>query len=474
MMAEKRRATVLAWGLGVFAAAWVWTAVLAHVGAPIGPSDEHLDLGRRLYRTGSLSTTTDPGVLRPPGYLAFIAATLHLRDAWTALRGLPSDQAPTDEQAVLQAQSVVGAAAAVFVFAFAVSLVPPFEAACAALVLAWGPVALPMVGVWSYPTLHVALVAFATAHLDHAVRAAPRKPLGPLLAGVSWGLVTLVRPVTLILPPFVYLMARRPGDRSRKSAALVALLFAAGMALAILPYTVRNYLATRRVVLVNAQDGFALWAATARRFEPQEEFLSWGSLWGERGMIIYRRVTRRPEYDLETFSAHVLELNDAFRDQALRNLRRRPGVYVANVATNLSVFCRDPMDRWPISLANANQRDVRRAERVATAYAAALMLLALVGVVVGVRRGDGAAWTVLLVFVTMALSHALTYLNARYTYVKLPLLAMALPFCFAALADRSVPGRRGPSGVRLSSVLAATVLALTAASTLMLLLPAAG
>jgi len=469
-MAENRRATVLSWGLGVFAAAWVWTGVLAHLGAPVGPSEEYLDLGRRLYRTGSLATQSDPGVLRPPGYLAFIAATLHLRDAWTAVRGLPAGQATTDEEAVLQAQSVVNAAAAVAVFAFAVSLVPPFEAACAALALACGPVALPIVGVWSYPTLHVALVAFATAHLAHAVGAAPRRSLSPLLAGVSWGLVTLVRPVTLILPPFVYLLARRQRDRSGRSAGLFALLFTAGMALAILPYTVRNYRVTGRVVLVNAQGGVALWAATARRFEPHEEFLSWGSLWGERGMIIYRRVTNHPEYDLETFSAHVLELDDAFRAQALRNLRRRPGVYVANVATNLLAFCRDPMDRWPIRLANANQWDPRRFELLASAYSVALLLLALTGVVVGVHRRDDAAWTVLLVFGTMAMSHALTYLNGRYTYVKLPLLAMALPLCFAALADLSVRWRRWPSGVRLSSVLAATVLALTAASTLILLL----
>ena len=52
-------------------------------------------------------------------------------------------------------------------------------------------------------------------------------------------------------------------------------------------------------------------------------------------MTIYRQVTGHAEYDLAVFSGQVFELEHAFRRQALRNLRRRPSVYLHNVVSNL-------------------------------------------------------------------------------------------------------------------------------------------
>ena len=48
--------------------------------APALISEEHFRLGERLHATGTLSLDTAPGFLRPPGYPAFVAAVLHLRD----------------------------------------------------------------------------------------------------------------------------------------------------------------------------------------------------------------------------------------------------------------------------------------------------------------------------------------------------------------------------------------------------------
>ena len=58
------------------------------------------------------------------------------------------------------------------------------------------------------------------------------------------------------------------------------------MAIPILPYTVRNYSITGRLVLVNVQGGFALWATTADRPQAHEEFLSWPALWEKHGMTL--------------------------------------------------------------------------------------------------------------------------------------------------------------------------------------------
>ena len=192
-------------------------------------------------------------MLRPPGYPAFVAATLHLRDTFAAMRGLGPTQAGADEDAVLFGQCLVVAATATVIFAFGATLLPPLEAACAGLVFACGPIGVALVGLRSYHLLHILGLAVGTAQLAFAARAPSGRPLGTLLPGVLWGIATLVRPVSLILPPFVFLLARLRRGGAWRSAALFTLLFTVGMAIPILPYTVRNYSITGRLVPVNVQ-----------------------------------------------------------------------------------------------------------------------------------------------------------------------------------------------------------------------------
>jgi hypothetical protein len=64
---------------------------------------------------------------------------------------------------------------------------------------------------------------------------------------------------------------------------------------------------------------------------------------------------------------------------------------------------------------------------------------------------------VFLVFCSLAVAHSLTYLNQRFSYVKLPLLAMGVVFTLASLGDRSLPLARSDMRVRLGAVLAALV-----------------
>lgn len=453
----------------MFVLALAWSRALVLATTPLGAFEEHFAIGQRLYRTASLAGENDPGVLRPPGYPAFVAATLHLRDALAAARGLDPARAAPDEGAVLLGQCLLVAAAATAIFAFAVSVLPPFEAACVGLALACGPIVIALAGLLSYPLLHLLGVAVASAQLAHAARVPGEKRLTVLLSGVSWGVVTLIRPVTLILPPFVFLLARLRRGGAARPAALFALLFTLGMAIPILPFAVRNYGITGRLVPVNVQGGFALWATTAARPKQGEEFLSWPQLWGERGFRIYRQVTGDAEYDLATFSTHVVELEEAFRRQAFRNLRRQPSVYLQNVADNLRRFCGAAMARWPVSFADLNYRPTSRARALVDAYSLALLLLALPGLLLGLWRRDAAAWTVLLVFVALAMAHAITFLNDRYTYVKLPLLAMGLALGLAALGDRSIALWGAHVRPRVAAVLAATALAGSASATLLLL-----
>jgi hypothetical protein len=461
----RSRLALASWGLGVFVTALAWNRGVAEGTTPLGASEEHFAIGQRLYRTHSLAGANDPGVLRPPGYPAFVAATLHLRDALAPEPDRTRDGA--DEEALLLAQAVVVAAAATVIFAFGAALVPPFEAACAGLVFACGPITIALAGLHSYQSVHVLLLAAATAQLGHAARAPGARPPRVLLAGILWAFATLVRPVTLILPPFVYLLARFRRGAEWRSAALFTLIFTTGMAIPILPYAVRNYSITGRVVPVNVQGGFALWATTAGRPEPPDPFLSWPRLWEQYGMTLYRQVTGDSEYDLAVFSTRVVELEDAFRRQALRNVRREPSVYFGNVASNLWRFGSDAMGGWASSFAELNYKPAERTRLILVAYGWGLLLLALPGLALGLKRRDACAWAVILVLTTLAIAHAMTFLNARYAYVKLPLLAMGSTLTIAALGNRAVAlgGRR----VRLAAVLAAAAGVGSASATLLLL-----
>ena len=186
-------------------------------------------------------------------------------------------------------------------------------------------------------------------------------------------------------------------------------------------------------------------------------------------MTLYRQVTGDPEYDLATFSTHVIELEDAFKRQALRNLRRRPSVYLHNVANNLWRFCSDSMASWPGTFADQNQLPRSRTRFLVGAYSLGLLLLALPGLVRGLCLRDASAWTLFLVFCALATAHAITFLNPRYTYVKLPLLAMGFTLTLAALEGRSIALGRTRVRLRLAAVLAVTVLVCSASATVLLL-----
>jgi hypothetical protein len=452
----------------VFVLALAWSQGLAQVTTPIGASEDHFALGQRLYRTGSLAAGADPGLLRPPGYPAFVAAVLHLRDGFASMGVSGLTQAGADENALQLAHCLVVAATATVIFAFGATMLPPLEAACAGLTFACGPVSIALIGLHSYHLLHLLGLAAGTAHLAIAARVPRWGPLDSLLPGILWGIVALVRPVSLVLPPFVFLLARiRRGGTSRSSA-LAALLFTLGMAIPILPYTLRNHGISGRLVLINVQGGFQLWGATMERPQAPEDHLTWLALWRQYGMSIYRQVTGHAEYDLAVYSTHVVELEAAFRRQALRNLRRRPSVYLRNVADNLRRFCSDPMASWPSTFADQNQLSRSRTRLVVSAYSLGLLLLAVPGLVRGLWGRDASAWALFLVFCSLAAVHAVVFFYDRYAYVKLPLLAMAFTVTLAALGDRSIALAHTGIRLRFAALLGVTVLVCSAAATVVL------
>jgi hypothetical protein len=444
------------------------SVVLASARAlPIGPLEEHFLLGQRLHEEGSLGAR----LLRPPGYPAFVAATLWARDGLRATGLLPGPL-QRDEVTVTLVQRLALLLVSCVVFREALRLTTAFGAFCLATLLSVNPLSLILAGTLSYPLLDMLLVALGTTLLARATGADRWRPL--LLAGVLWGLAALVRPVALALPAFALVAAlwRRPGSWRPGLRAGAGL--AMGMAAMVGPYALRNLALTGRLVPVCAQAGFALWGSSVARPLPGESYVGWVRIWREKGMPLFAEVTGSPEYSIDRLTEHALRLDAAFGRAARANIERDPGTYLSNVANNLLRLPLDTSGWWwqrflwvnagqPLSGDEPAPPDARARSRIALADAFMLVLnlAGLAGILIGLARSDPWAEPILVVYAVLWLGNAFTFAASRYAYARLPLSILALGILLR------LPGA---AASRASSLLAGALVALALGATAGLIL----
>jgi len=413
------------------------TALLVFISvasSPVGEIEEHFELGRQWRTTGGF-----PAVLRPPGYPAFVALTLLARDGLQSLPLIGSRWPFTgalndDKVVVLAAQGLLLVLTSGALFWFSSRDQRLLPALCVAALFGCNPYSIILVGTLSYYWLHVVLIVFSTIALALALERPDRARL--LMAGLLWGVATLVRPVSLILPVFVVFLPLVHSGAGRTWRVFARFLgwFSLGMALAVLPVTVRNFAATGRVIPVNAQVGFGLWGNTIEKIPSHTGYLTWTVLWAEHGVPVMARVTGsaapRPESVEDT-----IRLNDKFTRLALARIRQTPSIYAHNVFINFREFNLDRLGVWlkffqrvqvGVPMGDVPDRPLDRPARWGAAAAEAMMIvmmvMALAGVAVGLWRRHPAAWTVAAVYASMVVAHSIMFLTPRYPYVKLPLV----------------------------------------------------
>ncbi len=414
----------------------------------LGVHEDHFDKGVSLYETGSMSSGSKPMVFRPPGYPVFVAVTLAFRDAAISIgRPLWGDVRPGGGRrvAVLAAHAALLGVLGAAIFWFAIDRTGAFVAAACAVGVSCNPLLLLIAGHVSYELLHLVLVTIATLMLLR--RAGVGKPDRAAMFGngLVWGAVTLVKSVTLIAPAFVLLWASF--HYGLRKAARTTAFFAAGLLLVVAPYTVRNYLVTDRFIPVNAQAPFALWATSLERIPSGANYLHWVTIWFRSAMKTYTEVTGAPEYSLGVFEDHVLELSDRFRVMAGDNLRREPTVYAYNVLHNGVIFVVDPPTSFFFT-SYAWPGDASTARFVAGLSVGLMTVISVIAIVIGSVQRDP-RWTLLLaLFAMMWAAHALTFLEARYLYIKLPTIVAGFVFaCVVASSDGLPRWRRGAVSV---------------------------
>lgn len=423
------------------------TAAAALWALPAGPIEEHFDIGRQLRATGSLGGT----VFRPPGYPAFVALVLRARDA----AGLkPHVQ---DSTAVIAAQWLALLGLALLLFLLLARRDPAGGFLVGALMFA-NPLSVVLAGALGYALLDIVFILLGTLALAAAVRDPAPRPLSALVAGLVFGLAALVRPVALAVPASA---AALEWLRGRWTAGWRLLAWLSlGMLAVVGPYMLRNHLVSGRFVPVSAQAGFNLWASSVGKRGADEPFVSWRSVWEGEGMRIYSRVTGEKDYSLSVLTANAVRLNDEFGREAIRNIRRDPGTYAANVANNLWRFPLDTTAWWWRRFAWENAGHpmngtaaadptprARRASAIADAAMFAQSLVGMLGLLVGLRSRDPWARPILAVLAALWLGNSALLLLSRYTYAKLPLLVLSTGMLFRAppgaptvlLARRVVP-----------------------------------
>lgn len=402
--------------------------------AHLSAEEEHFLLGQHLHATGVLSIDGTPAFFRPPGFPAFVAFVLRVRDA----ASLPLD----DKRAVALGHACLLSLGGVALFLHTVRRHPVAVAFAAGVLFAFHPLNLLIARNLTYYTLHIVLVAVATLALSCAVSSQGRRRTASALgAGLLWGAATLVRPMSLLLPPFLLLLARWVGGKGSWSRALgFTCLVTAGMAVVVAPYTLRNYRLTHRLIVVNAQDGFALWGLAVTN-KPAGDTGEWFTLWREEGERIFTRATGVSPYTIESLYPHVLALNDAFRAEARQAIGRDPARFARNAASNLVAFNVDYTHVW-LRLGYVSEGwDWPPRVFLAQLLGWSVLVFALAGVVRGLHEGDADARMVAAVYCMFWAAHGMVILMSRYTYVRFPLVLVAFPLALRGVENKPVARR---------------------------------
>jgi len=425
-----------------------------------GMAEEYFNLGFNLLHSGMLTADNQtPCLLRPPGYPFFIASVLSIRRAVAHLD--PTDPAAKDHQAatfddrtaVFLAQCVLLALSTAVLFLWMSRHLLVRDAFILSLLFGCNPYMLILTGLLHYDILHVFLIILSSYVLCCAVEIRGwRHILFLALAGVLWGFSTLVRPVTLILPAFAIVLFLIHFKFSLRPTLVSAVVFTLALLVTIAPYTLRNYRHTGRVIPVNAQGYVALWSGTVRILHPSPNHFKWWNLWNDDGMEIFRRVTKTSSYSYDEYVRNIVQIEDEFAKEAAQNLRRQPGVYIANVLRNFKTIALDTNSvfikvfqtiQQPGTIIEKKWFGLGYPQDFYPSYAAAafelliaiLTLFGFLGISVALIRKDASLAVGGLVFLCICLAHSITLVDMMHYYVKMP-----FPFLFTAYFTNALSG----------------------------------
>nr|CAI78517.1 hypothetical protein [uncultured bacterium] len=279
-----------------------------------------------------------------------------------------------------------------------------------------------------------------------------------LLSGICWGLTTLIRPTTLILPVFFLVFLVFYFKKDTKKIVPSIMMFSLGMLLAVFPQTCKNYSKTHRMIPVNAQAWTVLWANTVERGEVSQNHFNWLNVWSSKGMPIYQRVTNEESYYFLNIIKYNMELEDAFKAEAISHLIHQPQVFVKNVAQNFGSFFMN-INSVTINIFQALQErdrdfiDIREwvrpghpqgfhpmlAQRLFEVLHFLLLLLSVFGITIAFLRKEKTVLFLFCMFLCFAFAHAITTADFMYYYIKMPFFIFFAGYAITCAAQMKTP-----------------------------------
>ncbi|MFA5392911.1 MAG: glycosyltransferase family 39 protein [Candidatus Ratteibacteria bacterium] len=224
------------------------------------------------------------------------------------------------------------------------------------------------------------------------------KKQGWLLSGVVLGLATLTRPVTILFPFFLLagflIFARR-----KARAVFMVTVFCLGMALPILPWTVRNALVFHRFVPVAVGSGFNLWVGS---YLPWDGDYNWKDLSDSKELV-----KGLPQ----------IEADRKFFAEGVKNIKQHPADY--------ALLCVKKMGRFWLQAPGGKQVLDKRptAKILVFAFQYFLLLFFLFGVFSAWKERNARVCLPVLMIFYFTFAHLFLLAIPRYHIPVLPLVA---------------------------------------------------
>ncbi len=327
-----------------------------------GFAEEYYYVGLHYAKNGSLGLSANypwSYVHRPPGYSFFIGVVLKTWSKFTTREnatqitnnsevfaykpGLKPNTLQDSFKAVYFAQALVLALSAVFLFLLLSHNATLSSSFVMALLFGCNPYMIIHVGLLHYSILHIFLIIISTYSLV-LITGENRPDIWKFIfPGILWGLATLTRPTTLLLPIFIFILFCILFSYSKRMIVKSSLVFILGMIMVIMPYTIRNYSLTERFIPINVQGGMALWAGTNVKLDNSPNHYRFWNVWYEHGVPVYNKFVA--QYNAAPYTGDYNaalpaadKLDRVFRDEAIHNIVTNPSIYFHNVLSNFVTF----------------------------------------------------------------------------------------------------------------------------------------
>jgi len=395
-------------------------------------AEDYLSLAVRPSRVPS-------SLFRPPGYIAF----LHFINA---VAGPISNDRPAP---IYIFQDIVLSLATVAWYLTARRWMTAWSAWWMALAFGCNPLMIVLAGYIHYDILHTGLCVLAGLVLVRGFASNPVSLRWAGLAGLAVGVLTLVRPMTLVMPAFLALALCLQTDRARQLRTWLAwAAFSLALVATIAPRTWNIYARTGHVTGVNVQFWLQVWTICEEPIRVNSENIPGLALGNRRlGPVIEKELGASALQESYGGDLRPLIIEMGCRDRVLEIFRTNPWIYLSNVVHNALFFLTGDSRMRIRTFIFYQYPDTYMISPAWTtgffiASSALLHLCGVLGLALGLWRRNPTIMILASLFICLWIVHSMVYLDYHYIYSKFPFMLWFTGYLVSELHKISPSGKK--------------------------------